>query len=302
MSDILEIRSSTQPLARARVSTYIELIKPRIGSMVLLATGVGFYLACPGVLGMSAVVVLVHTLLGTGLVASGANALNQWMEVDYDRLMLRTENRPLPSGRLTSFEVLVFGAGISFLGIVYLSVMVNPLCSALATLTLVIYVFFYTPLKRITSLSVVVGAIPGALPPVIGWSAVQGTLQFETWLLFGIMFFWQMPHFAAIAWQYREDYARAGYPMLPVIDPEGTRIKLHVMTHTIGLISASLLPALYGVAGVVYAISAMTLGILFLISGIKFVSNKTTEAARFHVIASIIYLPVLLTLMMIDKT
>lgn len=301
MSDILEIRTAVSELSRTRVTAYIELVKLRIGAMVLLATGVGFYLAWPGPMSITAAVILIHTLLGTGLVASGANALNQYMEVEFDRQMLRTQNRPLPSKRLTPIEVLTFSVAIAVVGAAYLALMVNPLCATLSAFTFVVYAFFYTPLKRVTSLSVVVGAIPGAMPPVIGWAAGMGALNFETWLLFGILFFWQMPHFAAIAWQYRADYARAGYPMLPVIDPEGTRLKLHVMTHTVGLISASLLPALYGVTGAIYGIAAMLLGFSFLISGIRFVTCKTTEAARFHVIASVIYLPLLLTLMIIDK-
>lgn len=301
MSDrVVEITTVTTH-TQSRAWAYVELSKMRIASLVLMATAVGFYLAWSGPLTTRAMVLLFHAVLGTGLVAAGANAMNQYLEVQYDQLMARTQSRPLPAGRLTPIEVLTFSIGTVLLGVVYLSAYVNPTCATLAALTYIIYVFFYTPLKRVTSMSVMVGAIPGALPPVIGWAAVGNPLSIEAWLLFGIVFFWQMPHFAAIAWQYREDYAKAGFPVLAVIDPEGTRIKLHVVTHTVGMISASLLPALYGVTGMMYAVAAMLLGVMFLISGLRFVSKKTTRAARSHVIASIIYLPLLLIVMMIDK-
>lgn len=301
MNDRVDAATTVALDHQSRAWAYVELAKLRIASLVLMATAVGFYLAWSGPLTSSAMVLLFHAVLGTGLVAAGANAMNQYLEVQYDKLMPRTQSRPLPSGKLTPIEVLTFSIGTVLLGVVYLSAYLNPTCAALAALTYIIYVFFYTPLKRVTSMSVVVGAIPGALPPVIGWAAVGNPLSVEAWLLFGIVFFWQMPHFAAIAWQYREDYAMGGFPVLAVIDPEGTRIRLHVVTHTIGMISASLLPALYGVTGMTYAVAAMLLGILFLISGLRFVSKKTTRAAREHVIASIIYLPLLLIVMMIDK-
>ena len=177
----------------------------------------------------------------------------------------------------------------------------RPVLLGLAAVTFLSYVFVYTPLKRTTSMCVLVGAIPGALPPVIGWAAATGGVSLGGWLLFAIVYFWQLPHFAAIAWKYREDYARAGYPMLSVIDPDGTRTNLHVVTHTVALIVASLLPALYGVSGVVYGAGAVLLGIAFLVCGIRFLANKTRESARWHVLASIVYLPVLLTLLLLDK-
>ncbi len=288
--------------ARARAAAYIELVKPRITGMVLVATAVGFYLALPGGWSMGAVVALLLTVSGTGLVGAGANTLNQCLEIETDRRMERTAGRPLPTGRLTLAEAVWFGCASAVCGVGLLALTVNGLAAGLAAFTFLTYAFIYTPMKTRTSMCVLVGAIPGALPPVIGWTAAGGALDIGAWLLFGIIFFWQFPHVAAIAWQHRDDYARAGCPLLAVIDHDGSRTQLHVVTHTVGLIAASMLPALWGLVGPVYAVSAMLLGVAFLMSGVVFVSRMTPRAARLHVIASVAYLPLLLAVMLFDKT
>lgn len=286
---------------RARTAAYLELTKARIGILVLLTTFVGFCMALPaGESVTGALPLLFHCLVGTGLVVAGANVLNQCLEMEHDRHMVRTANRPLPAGRLSAVEAVTFGAICGAVGVVHLSWFVNLTAAALAALALISYVLIYTPLKRVTSMCVLVGAVPGALPPVIGWAAASGELPIGAWLLFGILFFWQLPHFAAIAWQYRADYQRAGYPMLAVIDPDGSRTNLHVITHTTALLLVSVMPVRFGLAGPAYGVSAVLLGAAFLATGVWFLRNKTRATARAHVIASVIYLPVLLIVMMLD--
>ncbi len=303
MSDIIELDEvAVQAAAGSRVRAYLELTKPRIGGLVLVVTAVGFFLSLRDQADWAALALLTHTLLGTALVAGGANTLNQYLEVEFDGRMARTQDRPLPSGRLSRGEALAFGAGISAAGLLYLALRVNALSALLAGLTLVSYVLVYTPMKRRTAMCVYIGAVPGALPPVIGWAAGSGTLTVEAWLLFAILFFWQLPHFAAIAWQYRDDYARAGYRVLSVIDRDGMRTALHVMTHTVGLLAMSVLPVLAGRQGAVYAIGAVALGVAFLACGIRFIVRKTPAVARFHVLASVIYLPLLFALMLVDRS
>jgi len=283
---------------KAGVGTFLELIKVRLTSLVLLTTVVGFYLGFPGPMDY---VPLLHTLIGTGLVASGAAALNQLIEREYDARMPRTENRPLPSGRLQPETVLIFGAVVAGLGLAYLALEVNPLTSLLGAVTLISYVFVYTPLKRVTALNTVVGAIPGALPPLMGWTAARGEITVAGWSLFAILFFWQLPHFLAIAWLYREEYARAGYVMLPVVDPDGHRTARQSVSHTLGLLPVSLSPFLFHVTGVVYLTGALVLGAAFLWCAIQFSRHLTKARARQLFYASIIYLPLLLALMVVDK-
>jgi len=303
LSDSIQlIQPTSAGAAGSRAAAYLELGKPRIGAMVLVAACVGFYVSSSVTdASIAWAVRLLWTLVGTGLVAVGANALNQVLEVEYDAQMVRTADRPLPSGRLTMREALLFGIAAGLVGTCLLGFLVNWLCATTAAITFLTYVLIYTPLKRVTPLCVFVGAVPGALPPVIGWTAGAGSLGKGAVLLFAILFFWQLPHFAAIAWQYRDDYARGGYPMLPVIDPQGRRTQLHLITHTVGLIVVSLFPAMSGMAGAVYAIAAVSLGLAFLLSGIVFLTRMTREAARLHVLASIAYLPLLLAVMMVDK-
>jgi len=301
MSDTIELKGSAAIAGGVRVGAFLDLMKPRVSSLVLVATGVGFCAGWTGAWSLSFLALVFNTILGTALVAAASNALNQLLEVEHDRKMVRTQGRPLVTGRLGTLEVVTFGVTGAVVGVAYLALTVNATAAGLAAVTFLSYVFVYTPLKRTTSMCVLVGAIPGALPPLIGWAGANGGVSLGGWLLFAIVYFWQLPHFAAIAWQYRDDYARAGYPMLSVIDPGGTRTDLHVITHTLTLIVASLLPTLYGVSGVVYGVGAALLGVAFLASGILFIANKTPESARGHVLASIVYLPVLLTLLLVDK-
>jgi len=284
-----------------RAFAFGELTKPRIAGMVLVAALVGFYVSGSAVSGGVSWLMLIAALTGIGLVGCGANALNQYLEADFDAQMERTRNRPIPSGRLTPLEVLAFGVCISIAGLAILMLWVNSLAALLTGLTIVSYVLIYTPLKRVSSLCVYVGAIPGALPPVIGWAAGSGTLTLGAWLLFAILYFWQLPHFAAIAWQYREDYAGAGYPMLSVGDHHGFRTCRHMLTHTVALLMASLLPALMSMTGPVYAVAAMILGSAFLLCGVSFVMHRSTLRARGVVIASVLYLPLLFITLMMDK-
>lgn len=301
MSDIVELNEATPALVRSRVLAYVELIRPRILGMVLFATVLGFYLALPSAAGRQILPLLVHTLLGTALVVAGGNALNQFLEARFDGQMARTRNRPVPSGRLSGPEALTFAVVVSVAGLCHLALLANPLASLVAGVALSNYVLIYTPLKRRTPRAVFIGAVSGALPPVIGWSAAAGSLTTGAWLPFAILFFWQLPHFAAIAWLHREDYRRAGFPMLPVIDRCGVRTVRHVLTHSLALLGVSLVPTIYGMTGVVYALGAMTLGLAFLTCGVLFVYRRTKEAARFHLLASVVYLPLLFAFMMIDK-
>src|SRR6185369_1594667 len=220
-------------------------VKARLTFLVLLTTLAGFYL---GVEGATDWVLLAHALLGTALVACGASALNQWWEREHDAKMARTETRPLPASELTPTSVLAAGGILSVAGLIYLALFVNLLTSLLGAITLLSYVLVYTPLKRITTLNTAVGAIPGALPPLMGWTAARDQVSREGWALFAILFFWQLPHFLSIAWLYREEYAKAGFVMLPVRDPNGVRTGRQTISHTLGLIPVSICPALFGFA------------------------------------------------------
>jgi protoheme IX farnesyltransferase len=215
--------------------------------------------------------------------------------------MKRTKERPLPAGRLRSSTALVFSVGISVAGTIYLVVLVNLLTAALGAAALLIYIFAYTPLKRRTWLCTVVGAVPGAIPPMMGWTAVTGRLDALAWVLFGIVFLWQMPHFLAIAWLYRQDYARAGFPMLPVIDSEGKRTARQIIIYTLALVAVSLLTTVMGLTGAIYFFGALTLGLAFLVLGVALAATRTGLSARRLFLGSVLYLPVLLILMVVDK-
>src|SRR3954452_13750208 len=263
----LSIKATAQPLApavstqKSWISIYSDLFKARLTFLVLLTTLVGFYI---GFRGPVDYLLMFHTLLGTALMASGASALNQLFERKHDAKMRRTQNRPLPSGRLQPQTVLVVGAGLGILGLVYLALAVNVTTSALGAFSLLSYLFLYTPLKRLTWLNTAVGAVPGALPPLMGWTAARGQLSGEGWALFAILAFWQLPHFFAIAWMYREEYEKAGFKMLPVIDPEGHRTGRQAVAHTLGLLPLSLCPFLFHITGQVYLCGALVLGLAFL--------------------------------------
>jgi protoheme IX farnesyltransferase len=284
--------------ARARVTDYLALTKPRIAVLVLLTVAVGVLLAAGPALTAG---VLVHALVGTALVAAGASALNQWLERDSDALMHRTEGRPLPAGRLQPVEVLLFGGLLGVVGVGYLACTLRqPAAAVVAAVTFALYVGAYTPLKSRTPLNTLVGAVPGALPPVIGWVAVRGEASAEAVALFAIVFLWQVPHFLAIAWVYRDEYARAGLVMLPVLDPAGRRTARQMATYCLALLPASLMPVLLGAAGPVYFAGAAPMGLGFLATALAFGRNVSDRSARRVLRASLGYLPGLLGLLVLD--
>jgi heme o synthase len=281
-----------------RVADYWTLTKPEVNFLVVASTLVGFYVGWRGPVNW---MLLVHTLLGTLLVASGTATLNQYVEREHDANMRRTAGRPLPAGRLAPREALLFGILCSVAGGVYLWVAANALASILAILTLLSYLLVYTPLKRKTPLCTLVGAFPGAMPPLIGWAAAHGRLSAEAWVLYAILFFWQFPHFLAIAWMYREDYARAGLQMLPANDGEGRFTSREILVFTVALLPVSVLPVFMGHAGLIYFCGAMALGLFFLHSGARLAISRSKLLARRLLLASIIYLPVVFGLMMVDR-
>lgn len=277
---------------------YADLFKARLTFLVLLTTFVGFDIGSG--LPMDCLLML-HTVLGTALVACGASALNQLWERHHDARMRRTQDRPLPSGRLQPSTVLLVGCGCAVGGLAYLALAVNPLTSGLGAASLLTYVFIYTPLKRVTWLNTLVGAIPGGLPPLMGWTAARGHLNPEGWALFGILALWQLPHFMAIAWIYRDEYARAGFKMLPVLDPDGHRTGTQALSHTLALVPVTLFPGLLKLTGPVYLVGALLLGLVFIWSALQFSRQLTLARARQLFYVSILYLPLLLTMMVLDK-
>lgn len=284
--------------AHARSRDFVALAKPRLNLLVVASTLVGYAMAPGQPLGFVAVAGL---LLGTGLVAGGASAFNQVLERDLDALMRRTRNRPLPDQRLQPIEGVLFGSAITLAGLILIVAASNLLAAGVALATLLSYVAVYTPLKRRTSFGTVIGAIPGALPPIIGWAAVEGALTLQPWVLFGIMFLWQLPHFLAIAWMYREDYARAGYPMLPVIEPDGGSTGRQAVVYAAALVPLSLAPALMQMTGEIYFAGALVLGLAFLWLTLRFARTRSVADARRVFFGSIVYLPVLWVLMIANK-
>ena len=291
-------RPASRAASRRAPLDFLALTKPRLNLLVLVTTLVGLYLAAPeGV----ALPILVHTLLGTACVAGGAAALNQVWERDTDALMARTRTRPVPAGRLRASEALWFAVILSVAGVADLAANVNVLAAGAAWLTLVTYVFVYTPLKRRTSLATLVGAVPGALPPVIGWAAAAGSITLPAVVLFGIVFLWQMPHFLAIAWLYRHEYAAAGIPLLPVLEPDGRRTGRQALLYAAALWPVSLLPTLVGLAGGFYIALATLLGFALVAFSIRFARDRSTAAARRLFIFSIVYLPLLWGALVADR-
>jgi len=285
-------------------SVFSELVKLRLTTMVLISTLVGFYLGLDAESGGLAqnLAKLGLTLLGTGLLASGASILNQYLEREHDAKMERTAMRPLPSGQIGAEGALLLGGAVSVGGLLSLAVWVNLLVAVLGAVTLVTYLFIYTPLKRSSEWNTVIGAIPGAVPPLMGWAAARGGVEFPLgWILFGILFFWQMPHFMAIAWMYRDDYEKAGFVMMPSTVDGGARTGRQAISHTLLLCIASLMPFMMKLAGEVYVFGAVLLGGLFLWAAITFSRELTRQSARVLFFASIIYLPLLLGLMVVDK-
>jgi protoheme IX farnesyltransferase len=286
------------PVSRARWLDFVELTKPRIALLVLFTVAIGAMLASPDVPDL---VLLINTLIGTALVAAGASALNQLLERHSDAHMRRTENRPLPSGRLQPRDVLAFGMIVSALGLAWLAVSGrHPMALFIAALTHLSYVLIYTPLKARTTLNTLVGAVPGALPPVIGWTSVTGTFDLPALLIFLIVFLWQVPHFLAIAWMYRDEYARAGLQMLPAIDADGSLTARQMLLYCVALIPVSLLPVLHQQAGWIYGLGALALGLLFLRAAVGFVRDHSRDQARRVLRASLVYLPALLALMLVE--
>jgi protoheme IX farnesyltransferase len=283
---------------RERVNAYVELTKPRITFLIALTSAAGFALASRGSINY---ISLTSALFGIALLSSGIATLNQYLERDLDALMRRTAGRPLPSGKLLPWEALAFGIGLTALAEIYLLVLVNPLSALLGLTVIAGYLFGYTPLKTRTSLSTMVGAFPGAVPPLIGWTAARGTLDLEGWVLFAILFLWQFPHFLAIAWMYREDYSRAGILMLPVIEPEGRVTAQQIVVYTLMLIPISLLPAVLGMSGKVYFYGAIILGLAFLYSSIRAAFSLSRQQARRLLLASVLYLPLLFILMVLNR-
>jgi len=292
------------PLAEGRrFKNLLELTKPRITFMVVLTTVAGFWLAAPRPLDWQ---VLLHTILGTALIASGASALNQVWERRTDAQMRRTANRPLPSGRLKTNQALLFAVTISIAGMLYLALLVNLPTAVLGALTLGLYVFIYTPMKRRSSLATIVGAVPGATPPMMGCAAATGQVDLLAWALFGILFLWQMPHFLAIAWLYRSDYERGGFPLLTLGDLKGNwapgeRTARQMGLYAAALIPVSLLPTVFGVSGPFYMVSALVLGLVFLGYSLAFGFRQNARSARRLLLVSVVYLPLVLLFMVVDR-
>jgi heme o synthase len=284
--------------SQARTRDFVALAKPRLNLLVVASTLVGYAMAPGEPLSVLRVCAL---LLGTGLVAGGASAFNQVIERDLDALMRRTRGRPLPGQRLQPLEAAFFGTVMTLVGLILIVAASNALAAAVAAATLLSYVAIYTPLKRRTSFGTVIGAIPGALPPIIGWAAVTGGMPKEAWTLFGIMFLWQLPHFLAIAWMYREDYARAGFPMLPVIDPGGRSTGRQAVVYAAALVPLSLAPVLMRMTGQVYFAGALALGLGFLWLTLQFARTRAMRDARRVFFGSIVYLPLLWMLMILDR-
>jgi len=299
MKDFSAEIASNAVAEKSLVAVFADLVKARLTTLVLLTTAVGFYIGWQSAMDYF---LFFNTLAGTALVAGGAAALNQLLEREYDAKMRRTQDRPLPSGRLQPATVAIFGGVSSVAGLVYLAVAVNLLTSVLGAITLISYVFIYTPLKRVTWLNTAIGAIPGALPPLMGWTAARNGLGGEGWALFAILAFWQIPHFFAIAWMYRDEYAKAGFVMLPNIEAGGRRTAQQTVSHTLALFIVSLVPFLFNMAGVVYLAGAIVLGAAFLLCAIQFSRQLNLMRARQLFLASILYLPLLLSILCLDKT
>jgi len=280
---------------------YLELTKPRITCFILMSTAIGF------VYGMNAGsswtwLTMLHTLLGTALIASGTAALNQWYEREADAKMDRTSARPIPSGRVTAPHALLFGIFLSVAGFADLWLGANLLTAMLGLFTLVSYLFLYTPMKQRSPHSTTLGAIPGAMPPLIGFAAASGTLNWNAWILYAILFLWQFPHFYAIAWMYRADYAKAGIRMLPVVEPDGESTSRSMLYFSLALLPISMLPKFFAMAGNFYLAGAVVLGLIYVYASLRSVFDCTVLRARQVLFASVLYLPFLYGLLLLDRT
>jgi protoheme IX farnesyltransferase len=283
---------------RERLAAYVELTKPRITFLIVLTSAAGF---CLGAKGGLDYIRFAHAMLGIALLSSGIATLNQYIERELDGRMRRTATRPLPTGKLAPFEALIWGVSLTLIAEIYLALLVNPLTALFGLTVIAGYLFMYTPLKTRTTLSTVVGAFPGAMPPLMGWTAASNEVTTGAWVLFAILFLWQFPHFLAIAWMYREDYGRAGIRMLPVVEPEGRITGQQIVAYTLMLVPVSLLPTLIGISGRVYFYGAIILGLLFLSSSISAAFSKSRQQARRLLLASVLYLPLLFGLMVFNQ-
>jgi len=299
MESVAKIVASEPALsATDKLAAYAELTKPRITFLVVLTAAAGF---CMGSSAGINYLGLMNMAIGITLLSSGIATLNQYLERELDGLMRRTKARPLPSGKLSPVEAAVFGIALSVAATAYLALTVNNLSALLGVATLAAYLFVYTPLKTRTTLSTVLGAFPGAMPPFIGWVAARGEVTVQAWVLFAILFLWQFPHFLAIAWMYRDDYARAGIKMLPVVEPEGKVTGQQIISYTLLLVPVSLLPVVTGLAGSVYLVGAAAIGIGFLYFSARAALARTAWQARQLLLASVIYLPILFVLMVLNR-
>jgi len=274
------------------IRAYLELSKSRIVLMVLVTTAAGYVIGAHPFRWL----VLLNALIGTGLVAAGTNALNQYVERDFDGMMKRTRRRPLPSGRMSPRAALVFATSISIIGTVYLGLLVNWLTALLGAFTLVTYVFLYTPLKRVSTTCTIVGAVPGAIPPLMGWTAATGALGLGGWIAFGILFFWQLPHFMAISWMYREDYGRADFKMLSVVDDDGKAVAREAILYSLALLTVSVAPYFFGMTGLVYLFVATMAGLWIFVSSLMFLADRGPQPARSLFMSSNMYLLTIMAL------
>jgi protoheme IX farnesyltransferase len=274
---------------------YLELSKSRIVLMVLITTAAGYLFAAKHI----DVKVLINTLAGTALVAAGTNALNQYVEREHDAKMRRTRLRPLPAGRIAPRDALLFASAIAVIGTVYLGLAVNWTTALLGAFTLTSYIFVYTPLKRMSTACTVIGAIPGAIPPLMGWTAATGSLALGGWIVFAILFFWQLPHFMAISWMYREDYGRAGFRMLAVEDADGAATARSAIGYSIALLAVSVLPPLFGLGSVAYSVAAALCGVAILAASVVFRFERSNRNARRLFMMSNLYLVVVMVLLVL---
>jgi len=300
--DIAAVRRRRGLMRSDVLSGYWSLTKPEVNFLIAVTAGAGFWMGAPASLAhYFPWTSLLHTLVGTVLVASGAATLNQLIEVRFDAQMRRTARRPLVSRKIGQSQALCFGISLSVIGAIYLAVTTNALASLLSIFTLLAYLFLYTPVKRKTPLCTLIGALPGAMPPLIGWAAACGRLDGDAWLLFAVVFLWQFPHFMAIAWIYREDYARAGYLVLPAGKSKDRFVAWQTLLPSLALLGVVLVPAIRGESGIVYFAGAVLLGSAFLCCSARFAFRMSIASARQLLFASILYLPVLLALLALDR-
>ncbi len=298
MENVTAIQEAKVLGIREKLTAYLELTKPRIAFMLVLTSAAGFYLGSTAGFNF---VLFANSVIGITLLAFGVATLNQVIERRTDALMERTAKRPLPANKISTAEALIFGIILTVSAEIYLAFLVNILTAGLGLIVIVGYVLLYTPLKTKTSASTAIGAIPGAMPPLMGWTSAADEITLGAWILFAMLFLWQFPHFLAIAWMYKEQYAKAGIKMLPVVEPAGRITALQIVTFTVMLLPVSLAPYFFGVSGVIYLIGASVLGIWFLFASIQAARHKSVEKARKLLLVSVLYLPLIFALMVFNS-